>query len=167
MHIYQVDFDDVEDTTGTAGWMYTDLLVGLMVIFLATISFIPEGSEFVDKRAVQTYREIYNTPLANRYSDYDFSKIKRDVDEFVGKQGFAGTESVARVRVVVSFDPNEETGSQALVRAAEIATRLRTDDPMLFKDSVSVLKNIADSNGDYFILEFTFAKFVQVLDTDS
>lgn len=165
--MHSIDFDDVEDVTGNAGWMYTDLLVGLMVIFLATISFIPEGAELVDKRAVQTYREIFNTPLANRYLEYDFSKVKRDINDFVAKQGFAGSESVARVRIVVSFDPNKESGSQALVRAADIATRLRTDDPALFKDSVSVLKNIGDASGDYFILEFTFARFVQVLDTTS
>jgi len=35
-------FDDAEDLTGLAGWMYTDLLLALMVIFLATISFVPQ-----------------------------------------------------------------------------------------------------------------------------
>ena len=29
------------DATSQAGWLYTDLLLGLMVVFLATISFIP------------------------------------------------------------------------------------------------------------------------------
>ena len=35
-------FEDAEDLTGLAGWMYTDLLLALMVIFLATISFVPQ-----------------------------------------------------------------------------------------------------------------------------
>ena len=30
-----------EDATEQAGWMYADLFLGLMVIFLATISFVP------------------------------------------------------------------------------------------------------------------------------
>jgi len=35
-------FNDADDLTGLAGWMYTDLLLALMVIFLATISFVPQ-----------------------------------------------------------------------------------------------------------------------------
>ena len=31
-----------EDLTGQAGWMYTDLMLALMVVFLATISFVPQ-----------------------------------------------------------------------------------------------------------------------------
>ena len=30
-----------EDLLGLAGWMYADLFLALMVIFLATISFVP------------------------------------------------------------------------------------------------------------------------------
>jgi hypothetical protein len=30
-----------EDVTEKAGWMYADLFLALMVIFLATISFVP------------------------------------------------------------------------------------------------------------------------------
>lgn len=162
---YDID-EEVEDVTGSAGWMYTDLLVGLMVIFLATISFIPEGTRFVDPRAVQTYTEIYPTPLANRYLSYDFAEIKANIDGFATKEGFAGTESVARVQVVTSYDPREESNSQAIVRASAIATRLRQDDPILFRNAVTVLRAERDTSG-YFVLEFTFNRFVQVLDTSS
>ena len=31
-----------EDVTNQAGWMYADLFLGLMVVFLATVTFIPE-----------------------------------------------------------------------------------------------------------------------------
>ena len=39
---------EAEDATLLAGWMYADLLLGLMVIFLATISFVPIDN-FVSK----------------------------------------------------------------------------------------------------------------------
>lgn len=155
---------EIEDVTGSAGWMYTDLLVGLMVIFLATISFIPEGARFVDPRAVQTYTEIYPTPLANKYFRYDFPKIKADIEAFADREGFRGAESVARVQVIVSFDPQEETAGKALTRATEIANQLRNDDAKLFKDSVTILRTVTDSTSKYFVLEFTFDRFVQVLD---
>ena len=30
-----------DDLTGLSGWMYTDLLLALVVVFLATITFVP------------------------------------------------------------------------------------------------------------------------------
>ena len=33
--------EEPEDASHLAGWMYADLLLALMVIFLATISFVP------------------------------------------------------------------------------------------------------------------------------
>lgn len=156
--------EEIEDITGSAGWMYTDLLVGLMVIFLATISFIPEGLRFVDPRAVQSYTEIYPTPLANKYFEYDYRKIKGDIRAFADKEGFLGAESVARVQIVVSFDPREESSGQAIARATEIASRLRKDDPLLFKDAVTILETVRDTSARFFVLEFTFDRFVQVLD---
>ena len=47
-----------EDATLLAGWMYADLLLGLMVIFLATISFVPIDN-FVSKSLVKaTYKQV-------------------------------------------------------------------------------------------------------------
>ena len=34
--------ETLEDNVNQAGWMYADLFLALMVIFLATISFVPE-----------------------------------------------------------------------------------------------------------------------------
>lgn len=156
---------EIEDVTGSAGWMYTDLLVGLMAIFLATITFIPEGVRLVDPRAVQTYTEIYPTPLANKYAAYDYAKIKKDIDAFAEQEGFLGAESVARVQVVVSYDPSKETTGKAVARASEIANNLRKDGSYRFKEAVVVLQTLSDTGPNYFILEFTFNRFVQVLDT--
>lgn len=44
----RVEEIEAEDATLLAGWMYADLLLGLMVIFLATISFVPIDN-FVSK----------------------------------------------------------------------------------------------------------------------
>ena len=60
-------FEDAEDLTGLAGWMYTDLLLALMVIFLATISFVPQifgtissGSNLIDNQApAYKYSQYY------------------------------------------------------------------------------------------------------------
>lgn len=155
--------EELEDITGQTGWMYTDLFVGLMVIFLATISFIPENAKFVDPRAVQTYTEIFPTPLANKYFSYNYKDIRSNIDSFVKKEGFSGFESVARVQIVVSYNPSSESTGDAIAKAAEISTRLQKDDPTLFAHSVTQLKANPDTTANYFVLEFTFNRFVQVI----
>lgn len=155
--------EEVEDITGQTGWMYTDLFVGLMVIFLATISFIPESAKFVDPRAVQTYTEIYPTPLANKYFNYDYAEIRKNIDNFLTKERFNGSESIARVQVVVTYNPAIESSGAAIARAAAISEKLKQDDSFLFSQAVTQLKVQPESTRQYFVLEFTFNKFVQVL----
>lgn len=157
---------ELEDVTGIVGWMYTDLFVGLMVIFLATISFIPEGTRFVDPRAVQTYSKIFPTPLANRYISYDFVKIKKNIDEFAAKNGFDGSEAVARLQIVTSYNPSSSSQSEAIQRAIAIGNQLKSDSPELFGHSVTLIKQIEDTNNNEFVLELTFNTFVQVLAAD-
>lgn len=155
--------EEVEDITGVTGWMYTDLFVGLMVIFLATITFIPEGAKFVDPRAVQTYTEIFPTPLADKYFEYDYKKIRGNIDAFTTKNGFAGYESVARVQVVISYNSTRESTGDAIQRGLALVEKLKADDPRLFKESVTLIKTVNEANPNYFVLEFTFNRFVQVL----
>ena len=56
-----------EDSTLLAGWMYADLFLAMMVIFLATVTFIPEYIGNLDQTATNSaynYQEIYKKPLA-------------------------------------------------------------------------------------------------------
>ena len=59
--------EEQEDTTAQAGWMYADLFLALMVVFLATISFVPTfngNSNLVNKNqgsTLYTYSDIHDT----------------------------------------------------------------------------------------------------------
>jgi len=79
-----------EDLTGLAGWMYTDLLLALMVIFLATISFVPQiygtitsGSNLVqNNQPAYSYSQYYKNPLVKVYNNFDIDLIKQDIAIF-------------------------------------------------------------------------------------
>lgn len=154
---------EAEDISGLAGWVYTDLLLGLMVVFLATITFIPQGRILVDKSAVQTYSEIVKTPLAVRYSSFDIAQIKRDIAEFTVKQGIKDSYKIARLEIIGSYDPSKEEPSAGIARAVEINSKITSADPKLLLFGTTSLGTFADKSTQNFVLEFTFQVTIQVL----
>ena len=47
-----------EDTLKLAGWMYADMLLGLMVIFLATVSFLPTTVQVAGRSVTAPTKQI-------------------------------------------------------------------------------------------------------------
>jgi hypothetical protein len=162
MRDYVVE-EEIEDVTGLTGWMYTDLFVGLMVIFLATITFIPAGKIFVDKNAVQTYSQIYPTPLAMRYQGFSAPKILKDINDFTMKQGITNGASVAQLRIVGAYNPNTETQDVAYQRALEFSRKLSSINSEWFKNSVTTIQTTADAQVENIVVEYTFSQLIQVL----
>ena len=76
------------DTTFLAGWMYADLFLALMVVFLATISFVPayvSGSTKVG--STYSYVSVYKEPLVVVYDSFDESLIQKDISYFLKTRG--------------------------------------------------------------------------------
>ncbi len=161
--IIQTDPEQVEDVTGTVGWMYTDLFIGLMVIFLATITFIPQGRILIDKNAVQTYTEIVKTPLAMRYSQFDLKQIKSDIEEFAKKEKIQDSFRIAHLQIIGSYNPTTEDISAGIARAVEINSKISAADPKFMLFGTTSLGAFADKAVNNFVLEFTFQVQVQVL----
>jgi hypothetical protein len=83
--------EEPEDASHLAGWMYADLLLALMVIFLATISFVPN---FTNSSAAVTtqIKQIssgynYNRGLSLVYNGFDSNLIMKDIENFKVKEG--------------------------------------------------------------------------------
>jgi hypothetical protein len=80
----RVESAESEDATLLAGWMYADLLLGLMVIFLATISFVPIDN-FVSKSLVKaTYKQVdkafnFNRGISLIYDKFDAVALEKDI----------------------------------------------------------------------------------------
>ena len=69
---------DADDTL-LAGWMYADLFLGLMVVFLATVTFIPEylgGLNESARNSSYNYQQVYKTPMIVVYDKFNSEQIK-------------------------------------------------------------------------------------------
>ena len=120
---------ETEDATSQAGWLFADSFLALMVVFLATISFVPAlGGGFRGNANIN----IGNLAGANishglvfGYEGFDAARIQRDYQDFLTKQQLAPSTKVLYVNIVGGFDPKSESSNQGTIRALAFSVQLR------------------------------------------
>lgn len=126
-----------EDVTDKAGWMYADLFLALMVIFLATISFVPEF-----RVAPTSNTGVQGTTVASsqmdkgiqlQYSGFDSIKLKLDVDKFQKEQGMTANSQIVYVQIIGGYTAPKGSPSTATVTAMKFSNQMRAELPELFK----------------------------------
>jgi len=128
-----------EDVTDKAGWMYADLFLALMVIFLATISFVPEfrqapvsGSSTADTGVASS---SMNKGANVQYSTFDPAKLKADVEEYKKENGLSSTASIVYVQVIGGYDANKQKINAGTLTAVEFSLKMKTALPELFSQA--------------------------------
>jgi hypothetical protein len=162
-------FKDVDDLTGLAGWMYTDLLLALMVIFLATISFVPQiygtiaSTNSVDNdEPVYSYSRYYEKPLVKVYDSFDINLIKQDITNFLNSEKLPVTSFVGSIQIVGGYDPLTEDSTQGISRAVEFSTLIDKTDPTLLAQSSTTLSSSTSIGATQVALKFTFIADINV-----
>lgn len=139
---------DLNDTTHLAGWVYADLLLGLMVVFLATITFRPLD-DFANSDLVKSnYKQVdtgynFSKGLSLVYAKFNLKAIKSDIESFKTKEKLSKNTQVVFTQVLAGYDHNSETLIDARNRALLIGFQLQSDPDNLLKDSEI---SVAESN---------------------
>lgn len=137
------------DILGQAGWMYADLFLALMVIFLATISFIPKVPIATSLPTPQQKGHLDQSQpkLMNQvYGSFDIAKIKSDITAFELSNGIPLTASISYIQIVGGFTKGFENPDQGAMRALVFGLKLSSADPIRFSkiganlDSSAALK---------------------------
>ncbi len=163
-------FKDAEDLTGLAGWMYTDLLLALMVIFLATISFVPQvygnitsGTNLIDNdQPAYSYSQYYEKPLVKVYSSFNIDLIKQDITSFLVKEKLPVTAFVGSIQIVGGYDPLTEDSSLGINRAVEYSSLIDKADPTILAKSSTILSSSTSIGANQVALKFTFIADINV-----
>jgi len=132
-----------EDASPLAGWMYADLLLALMVIFLATISFVPNFSNSSNAVTSQI-KQIssgynYNRGLSLVYNGFDSQLISQDIESFKIKEGLPADAEIIYAQILGGFDLQTENADDGKLRALEFSIKLSTDNPQLFATAATNL----------------------------
>lgn len=99
-----------EDATSQAGWLFADSFLALMVIFLATISFVPViggggvlGTGKVGKIAGSNYVD----GLVLAYENVDVARITSDIAAYVTSKKLSPTTAVLYAKIIGGYTPQE------------------------------------------------------------
>jgi len=120
---------ELEDVTHLAGWMYADLLLALMVIFLATISFVPQLS--ANPSGVTTslsdqadLGKNYKRGLALVYSSFDSARILEDIRAFKVHESLSDNSQILYAQITGGYDAATESAETGRVRALAFSLKL-------------------------------------------
>lgn len=134
---------EAEDASHLAGWMYADLLLALMVIFLATISFVPNlanSSSAVTTQIKQISSGYnYNRGLSLVYNGFDSNLIADDIAIFKVKEGLPEDAEIIYAQILGGFDLKTESADEGKLRALEFSIKLSQENPQLFATAATNL----------------------------
>jgi len=150
-----------EDATLLAGWMYADLLLGLMVIFLATISFVPIDN-FVSKSLVKaTYKQVdkafnFNRGLSLVYEKFDAKGLEADIAAFKKREGLDNDSEIIFAQILGGYDPKTEDVQTGRNRALIYSFSLTKEESGLFKNASVTAGGESSLTKDQIALRLTF-----------
>lgn len=108
-----------EDATHQGGWLFADSFLALMVIFLATISFVPSlgggltGTGNIGNIAGGNYVKGLNIA----YDSFDAAQIKKDIESFIASEKLPRSSKVLFAKVVGGFASGSESEDAGRYRA--------------------------------------------------
>ena len=135
-----------DDMVDKAGWMYADLFLGLMVIFLATISFVPEihdnsnanaGNRVSSNTIRQSTSFNFDKGLTIVVSEPDVLLIETRIKSFLAGERLPLDSQIVFVKFIGGYDPINERISDGATRALEFGLKLRLDNPKLFVNATN------------------------------
>lgn len=157
----RIDPGHEEDATLLAGWMYADLLLGLMVIFLATISFVPIDN-FVSKSLVKaTYKQVdkafnFNRGLSLVYDKFDAKSLEADIEAFKKREGLDNNSEIIFAQILGGYDPKTEDVETGRNRALIYSFSLTQDQNGLFRNASVTAGGEEGLKKDQIALRLTF-----------
>jgi len=157
---------ELEDVTHLAGWMYADLLLALMVIFLATISFVPKLSAPADgiSQSSTTQTNLgknYKLGLAFVYDHFDATQIAEDISLFKVHEGLASNSRIIYAQLTGGYRANVESENEGKLRALDFSLKLNRNLPELFGKAATYISTSTTLNSNQVGLKVTFSDKVK------
>ena len=161
----QITYLDAEsDTTFLAGWMYADLFLALMVVFLATISFVPEYLSSATKvGSAYNYVSVFKEPLIVVYDTFDQKLIKKDIEYFLQTRGLPNTTDVLYAQVIGGYSKESENSTDAIDRALKFSQQLDASDIPALTNVATTLSASSTLPPGRIAVKFSFAVSTEVI----
>jgi hypothetical protein len=126
-----------EDATSMGGWLFADSFLALMVIFLATISFVPAlgggliGSGNIGNIAGGNYVKGLNIA----YESFDAARIQQDIEGFIAAEKLPRSSKVLFAKIVGGFNPDSESEDEGKFRALLFSAQIQNSGMAYFSSA--------------------------------
>ena len=134
-----------EDVTGLAGWLFTDLLLGLVMVFISAVAFVAYKSVGEEGSPGTPICENYagtfeQEPLRLEYKKGEGSEVRKDIENYIEKKTLEKrktSEIFENPRVAVGliygwYDESERSNA-GVTLAKAFYDRFHKSDPDNFK----------------------------------
>ena len=116
-----------EDSTSQAGWLFADSFLALMVIFLATISFVPSisgGGTLGNAKVGQIAGTNYVDGLVLAYEIMDPVRIQSDLSKFLKEKKLPPATKAIYAKIIGGYSQGGNS-SDGQTKAIAFAIELR------------------------------------------
>jgi len=153
-----------DDVTFLAGWMYADLFLAMMVVFLATISFVPEyfGNNNKSTEDAYNYTQIYKKPMIATYEGFNGDRIVADIRAFILDNNLPPDTEIVYAQIIGSYDKNLESSSDAIFRAQQFSTKIDLSNNTLLYNASTTFSSTTSVPVNRIVVKFTFASNIGV-----
>ena len=159
-----------DDLSGLAGWMYADLLIGLMVIFLATITFVPNinllglsGNSNTGKPYFYTYaRVLEDKPLSILVEDSQIPRLENLISDFKAKNGIGADAKIAYVQIVGSYRADLENREVGVSRALALSQQIEQRYKGIFEAASTTFNTTTTLPSNQAVIRILFSDIVSV-----
>lgn len=159
-----------EDVSGAAGWMFSDMLIALMVVFLATITFIPQlpisgssnlrsgdgGSQNLSGGGSYSYVERFEQVFVYTYRSNEVGLVLDDIDQFLKNFDLPADSVVDSAQFIAGYTQGGST-QLAIQKAINFSRALEELAPELFTRAATVLNTSSQLPADLVTLRLTFS----------
>jgi hypothetical protein len=159
-----------DDMSDKAGWMYADLFLALMVIFLATISFVPEISasdesanqvRIQSSRVKQTTDFNFDRGLTLLLKSPDGQAVSSQIKQFIAGEKLPSNAQIVFMKVIGGYEANSGGDSEATTRAIKFAMKLKENNLELLGNATISIDVSTSVPSDQVALVLTFASFTK------
>ena len=151
-----------EDATGQAGWMYTDLLLGLAVVFMATVSFLPSALPGLAPSAyvyTQHFDQIFEKTYPAGSSNPD--SLIADIKTFLSVNKLPAASMIEMVQVIGGYTPGKESTADGINRAVAYSKALDKANPELLGNASTSVDSNSVLSPDTVIVRLKFGAQVR------
>jgi hypothetical protein len=164
---HQQSFDESpEDILPKAGWMYADLFLALTVIFLATISFVPEFGKVGVSNTLPNSTVGVETATSFNYSKGftllvpvdKYDQVPAKISDFLKQEKLGSATEIIFVQLIGGYDEKFEKPNDGQLRAITFAVEVNKRYPQLFLNAQRFIESSSKISPANVALRITFAR---------